>query len=85
VLRDGGYAQLSVSHEQFAFLRQNDSERLVVALNSAAEPAAMTIPLPFQASRAIDVLNNNETFTVQSSRLELLSVPARWSRVLRLE
>jgi len=85
VLWDGGYTQLLVSHEQFAFLRAKDNERVVVALNSAAEPALMTIPLPFQATRAIDLLNNNETFAVHEGKLELPTVPARWARVLKQE
>ena len=85
VLRDGGYAQLSVSHQQFAFLRAKENERMVVAINSAAEPAAITIPLPFLATRAVDLLNNNETFTVLGNKLELPTVPPRWARVLKLE
>ena len=58
---------------------------MVVAINSAAEPAAITIPLPFLATRAVDLLNNNETFTVLGNKLELPTVPPRWARVLKLE
>ena len=85
VLRDGGYAQLRVSHEQFAFLRVMGNERVVVALNSAAEPAPMTFPLPGHAVRAVDLLNNSESFVVQVGNLFLPEVPARWAQVLRLE
>lgn len=84
VLRGGGYTQLLVSHDQFAFLREKDNGHVVVALNAAAEPAAMTIPLPCQAVRAVDLLNGGETFAVQEGKLHLPEVPAHWARVMRL-
>jgi len=85
VLRYGGYAQLSVSHQQFAFQREHDGERVVVALNAAPETAPMSIPLPCAAARAIDLLNGDERFPVRAGKLELSSIPPRWARVLKLE
>jgi glycosidase len=83
-LKWNGYAQLYISHEQFAFLRTDGNERIVVVLNSSPEPATVTIPLPFQATRAIDLLNDNEVFPVRDNLLEIPSVSPCWARIMRV-
>ncbi len=83
-LRFGGYAQLLVASQQLAFLREYDGERVVVALNSAAEPARVNIDLPFAATRASDLLNGGQEFAVAGNRLNI-NVPSRWSRVILLQ
>jgi cyclomaltodextrinase / maltogenic alpha-amylase / neopullulanase len=79
-----GYAQLFVSHEQFAFLREHESERVVVALNASASPASIEITLPAPATSALDLLNPGVEFAVNGTRLALDAVPPRLARVLRL-
>jgi glycosidase len=42
-LRDGSYRQLHVASEQFAFMRENAEERIVVAVNAARTPAVIRV------------------------------------------
>jgi len=84
-LRRGDYRPLHVGHEQLAFARFTGQESVVVVLNSADKPAALDIPLPQAASSAVDVLNQNERFTIQAGRLRLERVEPHWGRILKLE
>jgi glycosidase len=45
-LRAGSYRQVHVANEQLAFLREAGADRVLVAVNAAAQPAALSIPLP---------------------------------------
>ncbi len=81
-LTAGGYAQLHVSGEQYSFLRTDGDERVVVALNSAAEPAP--VPLGNLAGRKlVDLLDPGPAVPVAPGAK--LTVPGRWLRILRVE
>ena len=84
-LKYGDYQQVYVNHEQFAFLRQSDHERMLVVLNAAAAPVSLDLPLPCSAARAVDLLNPGETFTVNGNRLTFSQLPPCWACMLRLE
>ena len=45
-LQRGGYRRLAVSHRQFAFLRETESERCIVAVNAADREATLEMELP---------------------------------------
>jgi len=49
-LRHGDYEQLWVAAEQFAFARRTADECLIVAVNAAAQPVTVDIPLPVNGS-----------------------------------
>ena len=83
-LKFGDYRQVYVSHEQMAYLRESDNERMLVVLNAAAASAALELTLPCSASRAVDLLNPPDSFAVAGQRLSLNSVPPRWARILKL-
>ena len=83
-LRYGSYSQLTVSHEQLAFLRQSQGETLVILLNAADAPAAFDLNLPFNASNAIDLLNTNERFAIENSQLHIENTGPHWGRVLSI-
>jgi glycosidase len=85
ILQDGGYAQVFVAHEQFAFLRSFENKHLVVALNSSSAAVPLRLPLPCPAARAVDILNDGESFPVVNGMLEIDSLPPCWARVMRLE
>ena len=57
---------------------------MVVLLNSAGTPAALTVTIPAGFTSALDVLNGDERFPIQNGRLQV-EIPAGWGRVLRLE
>jgi glycosidase len=80
----GGYTQLFVASQQFAFLREHEGEHVVIALNAAPEPARISLDVPFTAVRATDMLNAGQEFAVKGNRLDV-EVPPHWSRVMRVE
>jgi len=84
-LRHGAYTQLSVAHEQFAFARHAAAEYVVVALNAAAQPAALEVAVPGQFTHAVDILNQAERFPIQNGKLRLDIINPCWGRILKLE
>ncbi|HEV2148577.1 MAG TPA: alpha-amylase family glycosyl hydrolase [Longimicrobiaceae bacterium] len=82
-LRRGSYRQLHVAHEQLAFTREKDGETVVVAVNSAAEPAALEVAAPVPDGTTLtDLLEPSERFTARAGRLRIEAVPPRWARIL---
>jgi glycosidase len=59
-LREGGYAQLALSHEQFAFMRQTPTQTIIAAVNSAETGGAVTIKTPPAAACWKDLLSGEE-------------------------
>ena len=83
-LRTGGYTQLHVSHEQFAFMRGHGSAALVVAVNAFEESADLSLQIPgLTDGHLVDVLNSGDSFPVTDGRCEV-PVHPRWGRVLIL-
>jgi len=81
-LRQGEYYQLHVAHEQFAFLRQDRAESVVVAVNASDRPIDLPLRIPdHRHSRLIDELNDDETFAISGGKCTLPMRP-RGSRLL---
>ena len=55
-LTDGAYQELLLTNRQFAFGRVLDGKAVIVALNSDDQPAHLEIPVPVNASSAVDLL-----------------------------
>jgi len=83
-LQAGSYQQLLVAAQQFAFLREAGSERVVVALNAAGQAAEVELKLTFGCSALVDLLNPGERFAVSGGRCTV-SIPHTWARILRAE
>ena len=83
-LRHGSYTQLHVSHELLAFARQTESEMVVVMLNAAGTAAALEVSVPRNFSRAVDVLNQDESFPIRAGRLFIDPLQPGWGRILKL-
>ncbi len=67
-LKFGDYEEVLVASQQFAFSRETGNDFVVAAINSAAEPAELTLPLRGKANwRFVDLLNPDETFTCDAS------------------
>ena len=80
-LRAGSYRQIYVADEQLGFVREIDGGQVIVLLNSSAEPAAVSVPIPGEiAGGRRDALNGGD-FVVEGGRLSL-EIPANWGRVL---
>lgn len=56
----GEYKELLLSNRQFAFGRIKDGKAVVVALNNDDSPAHLEIPLPVDASQAVDLLSRED-------------------------
>lgn len=81
-LRRGSYRQLLVAAEQFGFAREVEGQSVVVLLNSADRPAAVSVPIVREGAGAWrDVLNGGEWTTSGSGSLNV-EIPAGWGRVL---
>ena len=85
-LKVGDYAQLFVSHEQFAFSRKTDDDQVLVLLNAADAPSAFELPVSLgDGTRLVDLLNSGESFRVTGGSLRVESVPPHWARILHIE
>jgi cyclomaltodextrinase / maltogenic alpha-amylase / neopullulanase len=81
-LRSGGYRQLHVASEQFAFAREHEGELVIVAVNSAAAPAQLDIPLAARHGEAFeDQCEPGRMFDVRGEKLRV-QVPPCWGRIL---
>jgi len=85
-LQHGGYRELLVSAEQFAFLRESEGERIIVAVNAASTVKDVCIP-----QRALQMpplvwrdLLSGEEFRSHHSGLSLNLHPS-WLRIMRAE
>ena len=83
-LRYGGYEQLLVASQQFAFSRETGDDCVIVAINSSSEPIELTLPLRGKATwRFVDLLNPEETFTYGPNGDLLVSMNSNHARLLR--
>ncbi len=62
-LNQGSYRQLSVSAQQFAFLRWQDQQRVIVAANSSSEELTLKIQLPAQFRAVYKNVLNGDSIT----------------------
>jgi len=83
-LKFGNYAQVLVASIQFALNREAGDYCLVVAVNSAAKPAELTLPLRGKANwRFVDLLYPEESCTCDSSGNLQLSMRANQTMLLK--
>jgi glycosidase len=73
-LSQGNYQPLHVDHRVFAFLRQQDEEKVVVAVSCADHPVQLTLRLPFSGSHLAD-LASGERVPMSASGVELSIAP----------
>jgi cyclomaltodextrinase len=58
-LQLGDYQEALVAHEQLAFLRQSEGQRVAVALNAADRPASLCFGLPGSGRRLVSLLDGS--------------------------
>jgi cyclomaltodextrinase / maltogenic alpha-amylase / neopullulanase len=81
-LRRGDYLELHVSHEQFAFMRREPTESIVVALNAAPNASEVALSMPnIQRARLVDVLNDGHAIDVIGGRAKF-AIPPGGARIL---
>jgi len=80
----GDYHQLYASHEQLAFARCTESEKMILLLNAAEVPARFEFPIPWaEGLQFTDILNDGETYQAMQGRLQIDLVHPQWGRILR--
>jgi glycosidase len=82
-LREGAYRQIHLSHEQFAFMRENGEAQVLIAANASAETVTLRIPAAVLRSgktRWRDLLSGEE-FPASPEGLCLPLNPS-WLRIL---
>ena len=83
-LKYGGYEQCLVASQQLAFCREAGDDCAIAAVNSAAEPAKLVLPLRGKANwRFVDLLNPEESFTCDPSGNLHLPMPPNHARLLK--
>ncbi|MDR2480834.1 MAG: alpha-amylase [Spirochaetaceae bacterium] len=83
-LKYGSCRELYAAHEQFAFARETEAERVLIAVNAAPLQERIVIArdmLPSSAAQWEDILSG-EVFTVDGGVLPLPLAPS-WIRILR--
>ena len=79
-LKYGLFKQLYLNHKQFAFLREYNNEKIIVAVNSENRNVLIEFSLPFNYSNLFDVLNN-ENIHVTTNKQKLDLYP-NWGRII---
>lgn len=82
-LEEGKYIQIKVLNEQFAYARTIEGEYIIVILNLSQKPSFMEFNITIKASKAIDVLNNRDTFKIQSNNCFTIKLEPCWGRILK--
>lgn len=81
-LRRGDYVQLHVAHEQFAFLRREGTDSVVVALNASERAVDLRLRLSDPGrTQFVDELNGSEACAAHGGTMTLRLHP-RWARIL---
>ena len=80
----GSYQKLVVKNQQLAFLRNYESENVIVLLNLSSSPVELEVPLRgLFTDQVADVLNNDERIRVSDGIL-CCTIPPRWGRILQV-
>jgi len=83
-LRFGNYEEVLVTSQQLSFSRSFGDDFVVVAVNSAPEPADLSLPLKGKAGwRFVDLLNPEEVFTCDQTGHLQIPMRSNQSRLLR--
>jgi glycosidase len=83
-LRFGGYEQIFVSSNQFAFARTSRDEVLFAMVNSSSEPASLALPMPGKTNwHFVDLLNPEEMFTCDNAAKLHIPMHPNQARLLR--
>jgi len=82
-LKTGSYDQLFVKHQQFAFKRETENEKIIVVLNSSDENVSVVFNLDEEYAEYEDILNNGEIFPVKNKKLSIPALWSNWAAILK--
>ena len=76
-LHDGTYKELLLTNRQYAFGRLGENTMILSAVNNDSQPAVLSIPVPFPASQAINLLDAEApSIPVENGRLSVTLPPS---------
>lgn len=85
-LTRGSYAGLQTTHEVFSYLRYTAEQHALIALNSSGNIMSASLPVSRynipDGTQYIDVLNDDEPFTVENGRVYIPTLWPAWGRIL---
>lgn len=83
-IKYGSYKELLVKHQQFAFLREFEDEKIIVLANSSPNHCAVGFPLPSVGDgKVIDLLNGEEYYII-NGLFTIDSIKPNWVYILRV-
>jgi cyclomaltodextrinase / maltogenic alpha-amylase / neopullulanase len=84
-LKTGSYVQVMVASQQFAYVREFDSKKVMVVINSSDQTAEIALTRQ-QASNGswVDLLNPGVEWVSQGEKTILL-VPPKWGRIMEYQ
>ena len=84
-LKYGSYNQIHVNHEQFAFAREYNNEKVVVVLNSSDNSKELNIKLDMKFNGQYrDILNNGQNFACNNGNLYMNNLLPHSAMILAL-
>lgn len=82
-LQTGNWRLLHESRQTIAFVRQCESEQLLVIVHLGARRTSLDLNLPWHHGHLVDLLNPGESFEIHHSHTRISPLHPYWGRVLR--
>ena len=83
-LHTGRYQELLLTNRQYAFARHGEDSVIITAVNNDDEPAERTIPVPLQASEAVNLLEPADRLPISDGKVHI-KLKGNWGAVLKLK
>lgn len=83
-LHTGRYQELLLTNRQYAFARQAGDSVIIAAVNNDDGPASLAIPVPIQASKAVNLLEPGDRLPISDGKVHI-KLKGNWGAVLKLK
>jgi len=83
-LREGGYRQLHVANQQFAFARIGSEETMIIVINAKSTPVEIQLDLHNYGNTISDVLNPDSPEIGIGRNKTTIEISANWGRIFRV-
>ena len=83
-LHTGRYQELLLTNRQYAFARHGEDSVIITAVNNDDEPASLAIPVPIQASEAVNLLEPGDRLPISDGKVHI-KLKGNWGAVLKLK
>ncbi len=83
-LHTGRYQELLLTNRQYAFARHGEDSVIIAAVNNDDEPASLSIPVPIQASKAVNLLEPADRLPISDGKVHI-KLKGNWGAVLKLK